>query len=224
MTATRYRTETALAGGNFYDEGSYATTDVRRGVTKSRAGVRLVCLTSDFLVGFRRAIMDETGPAADVVFKSIGKKWGGFIAKRFESEMTAFHGQPLREFPLAKFRAVLTDMLNHHGWGRVNVDFSKHDQGLVSISVQEPIFASLLGQDEKPTKPVESLMCGIFAGLFGELFSQDLDCVQTKCRATGADASLFLLALTSRLAGVPAWQDAGKTHDQILRELANVRV
>jgi predicted hydrocarbon binding protein len=224
MTATRPRTEATLAGGNFYDEGSYAKTDVRRGVTRSRAGVRLVCLTSDFLVGFRRAIIDETGPAADVVFKSIGKKWGGFIAKRFETEMTSFHNQPLREFPLAKFRAVLADMLNHHGWGRVNVDFSKHDQGLMSVSVQEPIFATLLSKDEKPTKPVESLMCGLFAGLFSELFGQDLDAVQTKCKACGADSSVFLLGLTARLAGVPAWQEAGKSHDQILRELANVRV
>jgi hypothetical protein len=35
---------------------------------------------------------------------------------------------------------------------------------------------------------------------------------------------VFVVGLTTRLAGVPAWQEAGKGHDQILRELASVRV
>ncbi|MGL4422408.1 MAG: hypothetical protein ACRCZF_17190, partial [Gemmataceae bacterium] len=108
--------------GNFYAEGYYATTDVRRGVTRTRTGVRLACLTSDFLIGFRRAIVDETGPAADTVFKSCGRKWGGFLAKRFDKDMSEFHGRPLRDLSVAKFQTSLMELFSHHGWGLMKFD------------------------------------------------------------------------------------------------------
>lgn len=210
-----------LFGGNFYAEGTYCHTDARRGVTRTRTGSRLCCLTTDFLLGFRRAVMDETGPAADTVFKSCGKKWGGFIAKRFDAEMTEFHGRPLRDLSLAKFQASLADLFSHHGWGVVTIDLTKHDQGLVLVTVHEPIFAAVSGKSDKP---VDSLMAGILGGFFATVFEQDLDCVQTRCVAKGDKESVFVIGLTSRLAGIPAWQAAGKTHDQIVRELATVRV
>jgi predicted hydrocarbon binding protein len=211
----------AVAGGNFYAEGAYCQTDVRRGVTRTRTGTRLCCLTTDFLVGFRRAIVDECGPAADTVFKSCGKKWGGFIAKRFAEDMAGYYGKPVAEFTLAKFQSCLADYFSHHGWGRMNFDLSKHDQGLITVTAHEPIYAPITGKSDKP---VESMTAGVLAGMCSDLFGQDLDCVQTKCKAMGHDAAVFLVALTNRLAGVPAWMESGKTHDQILRELANVRV
>jgi uncharacterized protein len=224
MIAETTLTDDALSGGNYYAEGRYCHTDVRRGVTRTRAGNRICCLTADFLVGFRKAIADETGPAADTVFRSCGRKWGGFVAKRFDAEMTEFLGRPVRDLALAKFQAHLTELFSHHGWGKVTLDLSRHDQGLIVVGVSDPIFAAILKPDEKPTQPVDSLMAGILAGLFTELFGQDLDCYQTKCKALGHGDSVFVVGLTSRLAGVPAWQEAGKAHDQILRELANVRV
>jgi uncharacterized protein len=219
-----YPTTETLNGGNYFAEGTYATTDVRRGVTRNRAGARLCCLTTDFLLGFRRAVQDETGPAADIVFKSCGHKWGLFMAKRFDEEMTNYYGKPLREFTLAKFQATLSDFFSHHGWGHVNIDLTRHDQGLVLLTMDQPIFASIVKPGERPDQPVDSLMAGIFGGFFATIFEQDLDCVQTKCKARGEDQSLFVIGLATRLAGVAAWQEAGKNHEQILKELVNLRV
>lgn len=216
-------TPDTLTGGNYFAEGSYAATDVRRGVTRNRAGARLCCLTADFLTGFRRAVMEETGPAADLVFKSCGRKWGLFMAKRLDEEMTQFVGRPLREFTLAKFQATLADYFSHHGWGAVEIDLTRHDQGLVLVTMARPIFAALVKPGEQVTGPVDSLMAGILGGFFAAAFEQDLDGFQTKCTARGDDASVFVVGLASRLAGVPAWIESGKTHEQILKELASVR-
>lgn len=221
MIAQNTMSSDVIAGGNYYAEGDYAQTDVRRGVTYSRSGTRLCCLTSDFLIGFRRAVIDETGPAADEVFKTCGRKWGGFAASRFDTEMSEFYGQPLRSLTLAKFQTCLTEMFCQQGWGKVMLDLSKHDQGLILLKVHDPIFAELSGPSETP---VESLMAGVLAGFFSAIFEQDLDCMQTTCKAVGDASSQFIVGLTSRLAGIPAWLEAGQSHDAIVAELANVRV
>lgn len=218
MTATA---PPAVAGGNYYAEGVYCQTDVRRGVTTTRGGARILCLTADFLTGFRRAIADECGPAADTVFKSVGRKWGGFLAKRFEADMTTHAGRPLAEFTMAEFQANLADLFAHHGWGTVRLDLSRHDRGLVEITAESPVFAALSGPSDTP---VESLMAGTFAGFFSAVFDQDLDCVQTACVAKGAPAARFVVGLTPRLAAAEGWVSAGKTHDQVVAELDAIRL
>jgi predicted hydrocarbon binding protein len=181
----------------------------------------LLCLTTDFLVGFRRAIQDETGPSADLVLKTCGRKWGGFVAKRFDQEMTEFTGKTLRDFTLAQFQSHLIDMFAEHGWGKIRLDLTRHNQGLIVVTIEEPIYAAITGKSDKP---VESLTAGLLAGLFSSVFEQDLDCVQTQCVACGHKETTFLVGLTSRLAGVPNLQESGKSHEQILKELINVRV
>lgn len=217
MTATA----PAVAGGNYYAEGVYCQTDVRRGVTTTRTGTRLLCLTTDFLKGFRRAIQDECGPAADTVFKSVGRKWGGFLAKRFEADMTAHTGRPLADFTMAEFQANLADLFAHHGWGTVRVDLSRHDRGVIQVTAEHPVFAGLGGESDTP---VESLMAGTFAGLFSAVFDRDLDCVQTACAAKGDPAARFVVGLTPRLAAAEGWVAAGKSHDDVLAELDEIRL
>ena len=221
MTAETAQTPDAVAGGNFYAEGMYCHTDVRRGVTRTRTGTRLVALTADFLVGFRRAVVDECGPAADTVFRSCGRKWGGFLASRFDADMTQFHGRPVRELSMAKFRACVADLFSHHGWGLVELDLSRHEQGLVVVTAEDPIFAAVSGPSDKP---VDSLLAGVFAGFLSGLFGRDLDCVQTACKARGEPASRFVVGLATRLTGARGWVEGGKTHDQVVAELAAIRV
>lgn len=211
----------APTAGNYYAEGLYCQTDVRRGVTRTRGGTRLLALTADFLVGFRRAVIDECGPAADTVFASCGRKWGGFLARRFEAEMSAFHGRPLAEMSLAKVQALLADLFSHHGWGIVRLDLTRHEQGLVVVTADDPIFAAVSGPSDKP---VDSLLAGVLAGFLSGLFGRDLDCVQTACKARGEPASRFVVGLATRLTGARGWVESGKTHDQVVAELAAIRV
>ncbi|MBY0526792.1 MAG: hypothetical protein K2R98_25595 [Gemmataceae bacterium] len=206
--------------GNFYAESSYVQTDVLKGVTRNRAGTRMVCLTEDFLHGFRRAIQDECGPAAETVFRTCGRKWGMTFAQRFEKEMAEFYGKPVSEFMLALFQACLVELFSHNGWGKVTLDVSRHEEGLLIVTLDNAIFASMV---KKADKPVDALMAGILAGFFSRLSGQELDCVQTTCKACGADASRFIIGLTPRLAPVEAWVANGKSHVEIIAQLASVR-
>jgi len=209
-----------LMRGSFYADSTYCHTDVGQGVTRNRAGTRLIALSADFLLGFRRAIMDECGPAAGTVFKTCGHKWGVMLAHRFSKEMTDFYGKPVAEFKLALFQACVVEMFNHHGWGLLTLDLAHHDQGLLVIQLANPVMASLVEREEQP---VETLMAGILAGFFGQLSGQDLDCVQTACQSHGAATSKFVVGLAARLAPVAAWVENGKSHDHVVAELASVR-
>jgi uncharacterized protein len=217
---TRVVPEQSMMRGNFFAESTYLKTDIAKGTTRNRAGTRIVCLTADFLHGFRRAVTDECGPAADSVFKACGKKWGILFARRFEKEMSDFYGKPLREFVLALFQACLVELFSHHGWGKPILDLSKHDQGLILIEVKDSIYAELVGKAESPT---DTLLAGIFGGFFSHLTGQDLDCMQTTCKACGADTSRFIIGLASRLTAVPAWVQNGKTHEEMVAQLAELR-
>jgi predicted hydrocarbon binding protein len=209
-----------LMRGNFFAATSYLQTDVAKGTTRNRAGTRIVCLTADFLTGFRRAIEHECGPAAEAVFKTCGRKWGEASARRFDQELSEFYGKPVRDFPLALFTACLTELFSHHGWGRPALDLSRHAQGLLVIELQDPIGAALAGKAERPA---DTLLAGLLAGFFGHFSGEDLDCVQTRCKACGDPASTFVVGLRPRLAPAAAWVEAGRPHEQILADLLEVR-
>ncbi|MGL6076461.1 MAG: V4R domain-containing protein [Fimbriiglobus sp.] len=211
-----------IRGGNYFAEGFYTQTDTRRGVITNRAGARLCCLTTDFLSGFRRAVLKSRGEQANQVFQSCGTKWGFFMAQRLNDEMIQYRGQPMSEFTLADFQATLADYFSHHGWGFVELDFTLHNHGIIVLKMDQPIFAALVPPDEFPTTPVDSLMAGIFAGFFSTLFEQDLACLQTRCKALGSPESLFVLALSERLIDGPSWVAEGKPHEEILVELKRI--
>jgi predicted hydrocarbon binding protein len=206
---------------DFYAEGDYLKTDIPRGVTRNRLGTRICSLSQDFLLGMRKAIVDECGSAADEVFKSCGRRWGDLLARRFEKEMTEYHGKALKQFPLATFQACLIQMFSHHGWGVLRLDLDHYHRGLLLVELENPVFGSLVPTADQP---VETLMAGILAGFFAYFSGEDLDCVQTACMARGAPFSRFIIGLRPRMAPVGAWLSNGKAHEAILGELLEVRV
>ncbi len=209
-----------LPRANFYEEGGYCATDVPSGVTRNRAGTRMIALTADFLLGLRRAIVDECGPAAETVFKSCGRKWGVLFGKRFDKEMSEYYGQPLRDFQMSMFNACLVEAFSHNGFGKLTLDWSQQHQGLILIELREAIMASLVKQAERPA---DAMVAGILGGFFSHITGEDLDGVQTACPMRGGDTSRFIVGLKERLAPVEAWVENGKTHEEIVAELGTLR-
>lgn len=206
--------------GNYYAEGKYAQTDVKKGVTRNRSGARIITLSADFLLGLHKGITDECGPAADSVLKNCGVRWGTAFAGRFESELSTFHERPVTEFALAEFQACLVECFSHHGWGKVTIDPSFTDRGLIVVVVEGAIMASLLG---RAAKPVDTLMAGVLAGFFRHFSGEDLDCVQTQCSACKAKDSRFVIGLTSRLSPAAEWVAKGLSHGEVLIKLVEGR-
>lgn len=210
----------ALPRGNYYTDGSYMTTDLRKGVTRNRAGTRMVALTNDFLLGFRGALADECGPAADTVLKTCGRTWGKRFAARFEREMTDFYGIAAGDFSMAMFHACLAEAFARHGWGRLELDLRLHDRGLILARIEHPVMGEIVTDADAP---VETLMVGILAGFFSHFSGENLDCVQTCCKARGAADTRFIIGLGKRLGPVPGWLGQGRTHDEIIAEVVNTR-
>lgn len=206
--------------GNYFAEGKYIKTDVRTGVMRNRAGTRMLALSSDFLLGLISALDNECGPAAVSVFRSCGRTWGKRVAERFAKEMEEYYGMPLADFPLSQFTACLCEMFNHHGWGKLALDFELFANGLIVVTVESPIYADLLGKSDKPA---DSLLAGVLAGMFTHFAGQPLDCLQTQCQANGHPNSKFILTVPERLKAVSDWPTRGKTHAQILAEVQKTR-
>ncbi len=197
--------------GNYFADGSYVSQDLGAGTLRNRAGARMVALSDTFIVTMINTLQAELGEQAGVVVKDLGRDWGRRAAEQFAAEMGEYYGRALMQMPLAMFAANLTEAFRHHGWGGFRFDFSRYAQGLLVVEVREPVVGSVV----KPSAAaVESLLAAFLAGMFSHFAGLDLDCMQTECRAQGAEQSRFVLTVPERLKGL-----TGKSHEEIIESL-----
>lgn len=208
-------------GGDYFAEAQYIKADVRRGLLHNRAGKRLVCLTEDFLRGFRGALVEECGEASELVLFTSGRTVGDLVGRRLERELSDHYERPLRSFKVGRFDALMNSFFAHHGWGVMRMSYDALDQGLLVAEFRNAIFHSVF-KDEPAVN--ESLLAGFLAGLYAQLSGQDLDCVQTRRESEGQGPSLFVLGLKARLASLrEELEDGPLSHDDALKSLAEVR-
>lgn len=213
------QSQNEIRGHNYFNERQYLKTNIRTGVTLNRAQTRYLSLTSDFLIGLRNGLINECGQAANEVFHSAGKKWGRKYAERFDKELSDFYQTPVNTFPLAVFSACLAESFSHHGWGKLQMDYTHHKNGLLIAVVRNPLYATLVGESDQAT---DSLLAGIFGGVFTYFADRELACFQTQCQACGAEDSRFVIGVSERLRDVSAWLEDGRSHDDIVLSLAEV--
>ena len=205
---------------NYFAERSYLKTDIPRGTIHTRNGARMCVLTSDFLLGLHRAITHECGIAAEEVLKKCGKKWGQQTAKRFAQQMQEYYGIPLSEFPRSTFEACLIESFSHHGWGKLELDWTQHGQGLIIAVVEHAIYADILPPTERPADP---MLAGLLGGFFSELSGEPLVGIQTSYPTQDAAYSHFIVGRGTRLQKVDALLKQGRKHEVIVEELAKIR-
>lgn len=217
MNATT--TETAsyvryLSG--YYSQPNFFNADPARGTIRTPSGTRICALTDDFLRGFRTAVQFECGKATDRVFKKCGQRWGLAFIQRFDREMSQHYGVPMRDVSAGLVQKCLDEALRYHGWGKLNIDLTVYDRGIVQLVVTDPAMPEVVGSSDKPT---DSLMAGFFAAIFSHYAMQELDCQQTDCPSRGADASRFVVGLSERLSIVPSLVAEKLSHATIVRRL-----
>jgi uncharacterized protein len=220
MTTTT--TETAsyvryLTG--YFSQPNYFQADPGLGTIRTPTGTRICALTDDFLRGFRSAVQFECGKATDRVFKKCGQRWGLAFIQRFDRELSQHYGVPLRDVSAGIVQKCLDEALRYHGWGKLTIDLTTYDQGVVQLIVHDPVMPEILGRSDKPT---DSLMSGFFAAVFSHYAMQELDCQQTDCPSRGADASRFVVGLSERLQQVPNMVADNLSHSSIVRRLTTV--
>lgn len=201
--------------GDYFDE-NYVNFDVNEGVIKNRAGTRLLALSEDFLKGFRKAVIEETGEAHHVVFETCGKTWGENMARRFQKETSLYYETDFEALPMSMFSLLFKNFWLRHGWGELEIDWEQgYRDGVFEVTVRNPAFSSIFGADE-------GLNDDIFAGLLGAFFStfaaRELQCLQTEEDRSGELwTSRFVLAVPERLSQVPDMVLSQKTHQDIVQ-------
>jgi hypothetical protein len=200
-----------LPRGDYFAADDYLRTDLAAGTAQDRAGTRLLALSETFLHALDQTLAAECGPAAERVLKSAGRDWGRRWAERLERELDEYYGEPLAVGPVARFQAALASAFGRLGWGVLRLDFSRFNQGLIVAEVQKA----------PPTAPTETLLSAALAGLIGHFAGRELDCA-----ATPSEDGLqrFVLALPERLERVADALHQRRAHDEVLKELADVRV
>jgi hypothetical protein len=189
--------------GDYFAEDRYLTADAAAGLLRDPAGTPMLVLPQSWLISLHEVLTAECGPVADKLLAATGHTWGQALALRLQRELSEYYGAPLAEWPFARLETCIASALATQGWGRAELDTSRFDQGVFTMTVQQPF-----------TK--EPLLAGVLAGMFSALTGQDLDALATG-QANGA--ATFVLALRERLARVTV---AG--HDAVLAEMASIRV
>ncbi len=200
----------------YFSRPDYFHADVEKGTIRTPTGVRICALTDDFLRGFRSAVRFECGKATDRVFKKCGKRWGLSFAERFDRELMDHFGVPVQDMSTGIIERCLDEAFRYHGWGRLKLDLSSYDHGIVGVTVTDPVMPDVVGKSEKPS---DALFAGFLAAVISHHAKTELDCQQTECPTLGADASRFVISLPSRLEDVAKMVTDGLSHAAILRRL-----
>jgi predicted hydrocarbon binding protein len=205
-----------------YFSDSYLQLDVNTGVINNTNGTRLLGLSEDFLRGFRRALIDETGEANRLVFHTCGKTWGANLALRLEKELASHYEIPLNQLPMYEFGLLLSEFWMRHGWGELQVNWQEaHTTGVFDITLVSPAFSSAFGETEVFS---DDVFTGILEAVFSHFSGQDLACYQTAFETEPVLCSRFVLGLRNRLKQVPDWVQSQKLHTEIVQQLKAVAV
>jgi uncharacterized protein len=197
--------------GDYFGNGDSWHTDVGSGVARDRAGTRVLALPEEFLDALGQTLAAECGPAAERVLKNCGRAWGRRLAERLAQELGDYHGEPLAAAPLARFQAALRGAFRALGWGVLAIDFSRYDKGLLVAEVR----------NAPPAAPADALLAGALAGLFSHFAGQELDGAATPA-ADGVRR--FVLGLPQRLERVADAIHGGRSHEEVVAALEEVRV
>lgn len=225
MTTLQEILQDQILPGHCFSPAYYIRPDIHTGMLTSRGGYRLAAFPMPLLEALYWGLRYETGQAARVILYNCGRNWGEEFFRRFEDELSRYHNQPLRELPIGILLDALSDLWATHGWGRLTLDFSAGEQGVVQASVRNSGFAlavrNSFGPEETstPREPGGYLEAGVLASLFSLLSGRELICVQTTCESLGADQSRFLIGTAQRLHSCEEWVRKGMSHDEILDRL-----
>lgn len=202
-----------------FSETDYFKTDIALGVTTNKSGKRIISLSEDFLSGFREALVDECGPAANEVLYSCGRMTGDMVGLRLSNEVAEQYRQSVNSLSVSVFDTVIHSYFSHHGWGFFKSDYGSVNQGLIICEFDNTIFQTFT---ENESRPIESLLAGLLAGIYSHISGQELECIQTECLSTGAAKSRFILGLAGRIDQARPFVEAGDSHIEIVNKLSQI--
>lgn len=210
--------------GNYFADPEFFRTDVTKGVTRTPAGTRICTLPSEFLIGFRDALIYECGGSYRQIMKSTGRRWGTQFAKRLERELSSFYQTPFKELPEAIIRTCLSEAFRAYGYGRLSFAPLPEHKDFLIADVHDSVLPSLIRESDRTS---DLLIAGMLGAVLAHLTGQGLDAVQTECPSLGADRSRFLIGPQALVVELEEWINDAETmpsHQAILSRLNQGRL
>lgn len=177
---------------------------------------RSMLFDSCFLRGLQLEISSACGAHAESVLQACGSDYGQRCAERLQSDWMAQRKRPIDELSIAEFTSLLAESLSSQGWGRVEIDYALQLDGVLTLRVENPPFAEIVGRSLLAS---ESVLAGILAGFFSFFAEERLGAVQTECVTRGASAARFVVTGASRLVELSSGLAADPSHDDIIESL-----
>jgi uncharacterized protein len=191
--------------------------DLQEGVIWNAAKTRVCLLSTDFLTGVYKGLVEEAGPAWHLIFKQCGIIWGRRLSERLDRECATLLNRSMGEMQLEDFLGFITSYFLFHGWGRLEINVSRAaERGLVEASLTHSVFTEIV---DDPDQMADPMIAGILESLVSHLSGTTLQCVQTECPTKGGNESLFLIGAAERLARVPDSIRLGTRHTTLVESL-----
>lgn len=191
--------------------------DLREGVIWNPAKTRLCILSTDFLTGIYKGLVDEAGSGWQFVFYRCGVTWGERLAKRLDHECSTLLGRRMGDMTLDSFLNFITRYFTYHGWGAVTLHLeNSRETGLVEATLKDSIFHQIVDDNEAMADPMIS---GILASMLGYLSGRKLDAIQTQCTTKGFQQSRFIIGAPERISGADLHIKNGKNHEELVNLL-----
>ncbi len=150
--------------------------------------IRYMLIRPETIIEFQKAVEAETGSEkiGQILYRA-GHRGGTLSAAHFREELA------LATEEIVRFMANMGGQL---GWGRMEITSMRPESGTLELEVFHSVFAEAFGKAESP---VCHMIRGVFAGTWGFAIDQEVEGLETRCRAVdGPGPCTFIFAPSSQ--------------------------
>lgn len=198
----------------YFFHPQYLQGSAYEGTIRTKVGERVIVIPEELLEGLHNALAFETGRAAPLILHTCGRVWGERLMLRWDQHWRHFYQKRLVDADWDEFLCWLLECFRFHGWGQIELDFSREEDGVVLFAIHDNVLPHVLENSKVEWKSA------IFAGLLVELVStmagRPLDGCQIACVGRGDEVCRFVIATTDRVEAVRRVRnDDGSTEDML---------
>ena len=181
----------------YFRRANYLRSNFDEGIVRTKAGSRVIILPQELVQGVHQAIEYETGKAWNLVVYLCGRRWGERLLGSVRQEWRQFHHTSVDHIDFSVVQRWLREYFAFHGWGHLEVDFSREDDGLVLFSLQDSVLDRLLSNLSGGY--VNEIFCGLLAAWVSWFASAELECIEVESPQHGADKALLAVGIRDRI-------------------------
>ncbi len=181
----------------YFYRSTYLYGDFEHGTIVTENDTRLVMLPEELIKGLHQAIEYETGRAWNIVAYSCGRQWGKRLLRTMQDEWRNYHSMQFDHSEYFIFESWIAEYFSFLGWGELEIDFSREDEGLVQFYLQHSVLDHLLADLEDDY--VNEIFAGVLASMCTWLSGRELECLEVETPQRGAERSRMIVGLPERI-------------------------